>query len=378
MEKVAILIQEIDSLLTNPREGALKVCPMEMDQGSHLIYGKKFELRKLTVSQSFYYFLQNQNISSSELGTWALAKPCQIVPLATIVVENNDVTAFRSLARLPDFVNAVLEVKPSWLRALLDKSDKSVIDNSSPEISTDSAALVSACTLKPEGLAGSVLQLIQEASASVVECPTEAGLRHLSQLFNALPSNILDFFTEDALTQLSSRCKEVCSRSIKTENDIEIMLAQDILAQIAHAFQTPQTPSKSSVETPPGAKFTEACRKRVFKLFSESNTATTLKLTVLRLSMFCSEERGCSPQIALEGIKLAQRIIAPMLVPTRRQWAEKNSALVDKFISRLDREGLDVNIRLEVGTVSGYGNQSPNMTADIGPGCSVLYSTPWC
>ena len=130
-----------------------------------------------------------------------------------------------------------------------------------------------------------------------------------------------------------------------------MMLAQDILAQLAIAFQTPQTPSKSSLETPPGAKATEAWRQRIFQLFSESNASTTLKITILRLAMLCSEEAGSAPLIALEGLKLARRIITPIELTARKWWAAKNSKLLAKFLSRLSREALDLKIRLQVGSM---------------------------
>lgn len=353
MENVASLIQEIDNLLTNPDDAALKVCfrGTELGPAVPLMKASSLAFRRLTVLQSFHCFLQNESISKDALSVWARAKPCQIVPLATLVVESTTgFDVFRSLSRFPELVDAILEVKPCWLENSLDKTVTTVIGNPSPDHLVDCAALVSRCMLKQGAALASTLQLIQDASVCVTESPDEASLRRLSELLSAVPSNILDFFTEDSLTGLSSRCKEVCSRSVNSENNIEIMLAQDILAQVAVAFQTPPTPSKSSLETPPGAKFSEACRKRVFRLFSDANAATTLRITVLRLSLFCSEEHGSSSPVALEGIRLAQRIIAPLSVPVRQQWAGKYKILVEKFLSRLRREALGLNAQLEVST----------------------------
>ena len=66
--------------------------------------------------------------------------------------------------------------------------------------------------------------------------------------------------------------------------------------------------------------------------------------------MFCSEDRESSPAVVLEAIKLAHRIIMPVAEHVRWQWMEKNSGLMEKFLSRLNRQALDLNIRLEVGT----------------------------
>lgn len=331
----------------------------------------------MTLSQSFDYFLQTENIGKVELRVWAVTKSCQIVPLATVVIEHTTgLLVFRHLAKLPEFVNAVLEVRPSWLESFLDKTTASALSSSSPGNLIDCASLVLHDTLKHGVFPASTLQLIQAAALSVIQRPNEESLRHLSQLIRAISNNVLEYFTDKLLTALSSQCKEVCSGSIKISEGIGIMLAQEILAQLAIAFQTPQTPSKSSVETPPGAKFSEGCRKRVFRLFSNPNASTTIKLTVLRLSVFCSEEHGSASLVALEGIRLARRIIGPISLPVRRQWAEENSKLVEKFLSRLGREALDLNLRLKVG----FANTVPasNKVADISAGCGILRLPSWC
>lgn len=280
---------------------------------------------------------------------WAIAKPCQIVPLATVVASSpTSPTAFKSLARLPEFVNAVLNVKPSWLPSLPDKTGTNVIGNSSSDRLLDCVDLVSSCTLSHGALLASNRQRLLEAATNVIALRDETSLRRFSELCYAFSGNILDVFTDESLMGLSSWCKGVCSGSIGIRSDIEIMLAQDILAQVAVAFHNPKTPSRCSLETPPGAKFSEACRKRVFKLFSDASATTLLKMTVLRLSMFCSKQRGSSSHVALEGIRLAQRIIAPILASTRQTWVEENLTIVEKLISRLGREGLDLSRRLEV------------------------------
>jgi hypothetical protein len=298
--------------------------------------------------------LQNENISRSDLQVWALAKPCQIAPLARIVVESSSGPAvFKVLVQLPEIVNALCEVKPSWLESLLERAAASSIESSPAAYPIDWTTFLTCGPLNHEALFDPIKRLIKGAASRVTAYPNEASLRLLSELCTALPGNILEFFGEELMGPLSSRCKEVCSGSLSTNNDIEMMLAQDILAQLAIAFQTPTTPSKSSLETPPGATFSEASRGRVFKMFSDQNASTTLKLAVLRLSMFISEESRASTPIALEGVNLAQRIIAPIGMHLRRQWVENNSKLVEKFLSRLNREGLDLNIRLQVGIRSG-------------------------
>jgi hypothetical protein len=321
--------------------------------------------------------LQNENIGEAEFSVWALAKPCQLVPFATILVKNTtSLEVFGTLASLPEFRSAVLEANPSWLESLLDKTSGDASGNSLPGHLIHCPDFVSSRTLKHEARHALTLQLIRHCAKTVTDCPDEGNFRRLSELLIAIGSNILDFFTEELLTGLSSRCKEVCSDTTGTKNDIEIMLAQDVLAQLVVAFQSPQTPSKSSLETPPGAKFSEACRKRVFKLFADSNVSTTLKITVLRLSVFCSEEHGSSPLAALDGIRLAQRIIAPVTIPVRRSWVRKNSKLVAKLVQRLDRKNLDLNIRLEVG--SGMHCLASALIADTSTGCGVLQSTHGC
>lgn len=286
----------------------------------------------------------DENISKGELGLWALAKPCQIVPLATIVVHSKaGLDIFQGLETLPALVDAVLELKPAWLEC-----HPHIKNGVYPDSLADSGTLVSSRSSRHGTSLALKSGFVQQAAETVIGCPNEASLRCLSHLCAALENNILVHFNEDLLTRLSSQCKSICTGFIGVKNDIEIMLAQDVLAQLANAFQIPQTPSKSSLETPLGARFSEGCRNRVFKLFSESNASTTLKLTVLRLSVFCSEERGSSVLVALEGIRLAQRIIAPIAIPIRQQWAQKNPRLIEKFFSRLGRESLDLNTRLEV------------------------------
>jgi hypothetical protein len=321
--------------------------------------------------------LQDENIGKAEFSVWALAKPCQLVPLATILVDNTTrLEVFGTVASLPEFRNAVLEANPSWLESLLYKTSSDASCNSLPGHLIHCPAFVSSRTLQHEARHALTLQLIRHCARIVTDCPDEENLRRLSELLIAIRSNILDFFTEELLTGLSCRCKEVCSDTTGTKNDIEIMLAQDVLAQLVAAFQSPQTPSKTSLETPPGAKFSEACRKRVFKLFADSNVSTTLKITVLRLSVFCSEEHGSSPLHALDGIRLAQRIIAPVTMPMRRSWVRKNSKLVAKLVQRLDRKNLDLNVRLEVG--SGMHGLPLTLIADTSAGCGVLQSTHGC
>jgi hypothetical protein len=320
-----------------------------MDQG-------QFYARRLTVRQSFNYFLKDQNIGKDELTVWALAKPCQIVPLARIVLANPaGLDLFERLAQLPDFLNAVFEVKPSWVDGLPENSVMGIGDHPLPKALIYHVVIASSRVSKEESLPLPISRFMKEAIESVVECPNEASLRCLSNLLSAFSKNILDFFTEQSLTDLSYKCTETCSSTIETKNNIEIMLAQDVLAQLALAFQTPQTPSKSSLDTPPGAKFSDASRKRVFKIFSGPNAGwTTLKITVLRMSMFCSKDGGSSPLAALEGIRLAQRIIRPVTALVRCQWVEKNPKLVAKFLSRLACEELDVNMRLEVCFAASY------------------------
>jgi hypothetical protein len=330
-------------------------------------------LRILILSQSFHGFLQSENIGKAEYSKWARAKPCQLVLLATVLVESTtSLEVFETLACVPDFRNAVLKANPSWLESLLEKTSGGASGNSLPGHLIRCPAFVSSHTLSQEARNALTLQLIQQGAGAVTDSPNEENLWRLSELFSSIRSNILDFFTEELLTGLSSRCKEVCSDTTGTKNDIEIMLAQDVLAQLVMAFQSPQTPSKSSLETPPGAKFSEACRKRVFKLFADPNVSTTLKITVLRLSIFCSEERGSSPLAALDGIRLAQRIIAPVKIPVRRSWVRKNSKLVAKLVQRLGRENLDLSIRLEVG--SGMHRLALILIAYTSAGCDVLQS----
>lgn len=259
-------------------------------------------------------------------------------------------TLFNTLAKLPEFVDAVLAVGPLWLESHLGEAAANTVGGSSTDHLLDSAALVSCFNPTNEYLHSWVLQLIQAAAVAVADSPNVANLRRLSEMCNALSGNILRFFTEEILAGVSSRCKAICSSPNGNKNDIEIFLAQDILAQLALAFQTPHTPSRSSLETPPGARFSETCRKRVLKLFSDPNSSTTLKITLLRLSVFCSEERGSSPPVILEAIRLAHRIVMPVAEHVRRQWMEKNFGLFEKFLSRLNRQALDLNVRLEVGT----------------------------
>jgi hypothetical protein len=308
---------------------------------------------ELTTSQTLEGFLQNESISKDEINVWALAKPCQIVPLARIVMEASTAPGvFRSLISSPEFVNAVLEGNAPLFDGLIDKVDPSSSGTSSPGSPGwifDYPTLLSCSALKHEALLGLTEGLVHWAAACVTGCPNEANLRHLSELCSTISSNILDLFSEKLLREVSSCCKEICSSSIETKNHIEIMLAQAILAQLTVAFQTPQIPSKSSLETPPGAKFSEACRKRIFKLFVDDNAVSILKTTVLRLAMFCSKDRKFSPSVVLEGIKLARRIIEPIPLSVRRQWVARYPEGCQKSFLRLCREGQDQNTRLEVG-----------------------------
>ena len=182
-----------------------------------------------------------------------------------------------------------------------------------------------------------------------MEFPTKTNLGDLFELCAAVSSRILEFFDKDLLSRLTSPRKEFCSGSFVAMNDLEVMLAQDILAQSATAFRTPQTPSKCSLETPPGASSTNAGRKRVLKLFSETNASTTLKLTLLRLSIFCSEGPNSSVT-ALEGISVAQRIVAPIQFSIREQCAEMNLRLVEKFPARLYNNVLCLNVQVQLRT----------------------------
>jgi hypothetical protein len=326
------------------------------------------------MSQSFQSFLQNENIGKDALSIWALAKPCQIASLARIAVEST--TGFdllRSLARVPEFIKAVLELKPSLFDDLPDKTASSGMGGSLPDHLSDCAALVSYFTLERKTLPAFAAQLIKDAAASVTESPVEASFRPLCELFSAIPSNILEFFNEESLTALSARCKEVFSRFPNREKNIEMMLSQAIVAQVAVAFQEPQTPSKSSLDTPPGAKFSDACRKRVLRLFSDSIAANTLKVTILRSCLLCTED---SPSPALEGIRLAQTIITPISALIRQQFVEKNMNLIEKVLSRSARDRYGLKVRLEVS----LGIQRYQFKSDSGIliGCTTLHVTPWC
>lgn len=307
-------------------------------------------MKILTVNQALHYFLQNENIGGLEIGAWALGKPCQIYPLANIVVESTTgLMLFRKLATSPEFVKAVFEVKPSWLKDVLDQTATSLYTSPSPD-DLNCCSAVSSCYLPrcEEYLAPSP-RYYQEAAASVIQCPNKASLRHLSAIYSSTLTNILDLLDERLLSELSSRCKEVCVNATEDSN-VEVMLAQDILAQVAMAFLTPQTQSKNSLETPPAARYSETSRRRMLKLSGDANASSILRLTILRLSLFCSETRKYSPLTVLEAVKLAQRIILPIGRPVRCQWTAdaKNSKLLEKFLPRIAYKGLDLNVRLEV------------------------------
>ncbi len=273
-----------------------------------------------------------------------------MVPLVKLIVDHtHDLNILRSLAVMPTFVNAVLETNPSLVEDLLGRTAMCAASDSPQGQRVHCAAVVAHHTLKREALPILAVHFVRDAIVSAADNPTKANLRCLSDVLSALTSNILDVFTEDLLNRLSTRCNEVCSGSAKTEKYFKTMLAQDILAQVAVAFQTPQSPSKSSLETPPGVKFSDKCRKRVFKLFSGPNALSVLKITVLYLSVFCSDGPESSPLLPLEGMILAQRIIAPISVSVRRQWVKGAPPLIEKFLSRLGREALGANVRLEVG-----------------------------
>ena len=270
--------------------------------------------------------------------------------LAKIVVESpTALEVLRSLISSPEFVNAVLEGDSSLFAALINKMAPSTPGNDAPGSIFNFPTLTSRFTLKHNVFVGQTKELVERAAASTIGSSKEANLRRLSELCGATSSNILDFFHEDLLVQLSCCLRDICSHPLGTNSHIEMMLAQSILAQLAVAFQTPQTPSKSSLETPPRSRFSEACQKRIFKSFSDSNALTTLNITVLRLAMFCSKDRQPSPSVALEALKIARKIIVPISPSVRKQWVAVNANLFAKFLARLNREGHDLNIRLEVG-----------------------------
>lgn len=257
---------------------------------------------------------------------------------------------FNKLLSSTYFVNTVLDSEPSSFDALFE-----ILPPDPPDLSScailDYRTLLSCSALKHEALTDMPTDLVQYIAMCLVKFPNEANLRRLSELCAAVECNILELFCDDTLNAVSSCCKEICSSSIESKTTIETMLAQDILAQLAIALQTPQTPSKSSLETPPGARVAEPCRKRILQLFSECNASTTLKITILRLAMFCSEKSGFPPFIALEGLKLARRIITPIELIVRKRWAAKNSKLLEKLILRLSTEALDLKIRLQASTM---------------------------
>ena len=146
----------------------------------------------MTILQSLHSFLRNGNISKSHLGGWALAKPCQIIPLAKIVVENSmGLAVFNSLAELPEFVDATLAVKPLWLESHLGKTTANTVGDSSTDHLIDCAALVSFFASTNGTLHSWALQLMQAAALAVTDCPNEANLRRLSELCNAQHLGVL-------------------------------------------------------------------------------------------------------------------------------------------------------------------------------------------
>lgn len=281
---------------------------------------------------------------------WCFAKPCHIVPLAGVVIEcPAALQVLKTLISSSEFVNAVLEGDPSLFATLVNKLASSTTGEDAPGSVFNYPTLTSCFTLKHESLAGQTGFLVERAVASAIDSTNETNLRRLSELCGAVSSNILDFFREDLLVELSCCLRDLCSHPLGTNSHIEMMLAQSLMAQLTIAFQKPQTPSKSSLETPPRSRFPEACQKRIFKCFSDSNALTTLNITVLRLAMFCSKERQPSPSVALEALKIARKIMEPISSSVRKRWAVVNAKLFDKFLARLNREAHDLEVRLEVG-----------------------------
>lgn len=231
---------------------------------------------------------------------------------------------------------------------LLERSTVDPLGTPSSLPSIDGAAILSCDTLSQKNLHDLTMRMVQDAAASVVESPAEPALRRLSQMCEVATGNLLDYFTEAALTALSSCCLQVCSGSVSSHTDIEIMLAQNILAHLTVAFQALPTPSQTSVDIPPRARLPDMCQKRASRLFTDANAATTLKLTVLRLSLFCSQDHGFPSSRTLEIVKLARKIIAPVAVPVCQTWAQANSKLINKLLSRLHCQSLDIGARLEV------------------------------
>ena len=298
------------------------------------------------MSQSLQSFLENEDIDQDALRVWALAKPCQTAALAKIAAgPTTEIGLSLRLAGVRKFVKAFIELKPLAFDGFPDLMSSNRMDHSLENHLSDCSVIVSSFTLARRALPDSAVPLIKDAVALAAESPDEEPLRKLYELFRVIPGNILEFFNEESLAALSLRCREVSSRLADRENIFEMMLSQAIMAQLAVAFQSPQTPSKSSLETPPGAKFSDACRKRVHRLFSDCVAANTLKVTLLRSCLLCTED---SPDLALDGMDLAKTIIRPISMLIRQQFLKKSMVLVEKLLSRSARDKCGLNVRLEV------------------------------
>jgi hypothetical protein len=298
------------------------------------------------VSQSLQLFLESRDIDRDALSVWALAKPCQISALAKISAEpTTEIALPARLAGLQKFVEALIELKPLAFDGFPDRLTSNRMVHSLDHHLIDCSVMVSSFTLGRRTLPASAVQIIKDAVVLAAESQDEKTLYPLYTLFRVIPGNILEFFNEESLAALSLGCKEVCSRFPDREKIFEMMLSQAIMAQLAVAFQTPQTPSKSSLETPSGAKFSDACRKRVYRLFSENAAANTLKVTLLRLCLLCNEDL---PHLALQGMDMAKTIIKPISMFLRQQFFKKSMVLVEKLLSRSARDKCGLNVRLEV------------------------------
>jgi hypothetical protein len=297
------------------------------------------------VSQSLQLFLRNKDIDTDALGVWALAKPCQVAALAKLAAEpTTEIGLAFCLAGVREFVEALIELKPLVFEGFPDRISANRSCHSLQDLLTDCFVIVSSFKLRRRSLPASAVQLIKETVSFTAESSDEQPLRELYQLLSVVPGHVLEFFNEESLAALSLRCKEISSRSSDRETIFEMMLSQAIMAQLAFAFQTPQTPSKSSLETPPGAKFSETCRKRVYKLFSDPLAVTTLKVTLLRLCLLCTD----SPDLALDGMDLTKTIIKPISMLVRQQFLEKSMVLIEKLLSRSAGNKCGLKVRLEV------------------------------
>jgi hypothetical protein len=341
MESIFSLVERIEKVLETGNPGSIEVGPLASNSETTV-------RPQLIVQQSLYGVLQAEHITRRELSIWAIAKPCQVEAMAWIVGQTHwSMSLFKWFAQIPEFVEAFLQTND--VGVAFNKVEYVVMCTPLTESWSDCQPVLAPLMLKDDSFRELTVRFLRKVAAATIEGPDEESLRHLSKLCEAIPSNLLEVFSEEVLIELSSRCRDVFSDKTASRTDIERMLAHGLLAQFAMAFQTPQTTSKSSLETPPGAKYSDACRKRIAKLFVENNGASSIKLTVLRLAMFCSEERGSSPATALEATKLAQHIVAPIPLHVRKQFVEENLRLVQKYVSRLNRQALDVQIRLEVG-----------------------------